>query len=93
MRTTICANVKDSPYNAYGDGVHDDAPAIQAAIDACPANQVVYLPEGRYLLNSTLTLSKSHITLRGAGPDKTLLFSKATTYRAVIVGRGTSHGA
>lgn len=95
IRTTICANVKDSPYNAYGDGVHDDAPAIQAAIDDCPANQVVYLPEGRYLLNSTLTLNKSHITLRGAGPDKTLLFSKAkaTSYRAVIVGRGTSQGA
>ncbi len=88
IRTTICANVKNAPYNATGDGLHDDAPAIQTAIDACPANQVVYLPEGRYLLNSTLTLSKSHITLRGAGPDKTLLFSNSTTYRAIIVGKG-----
>lgn len=91
-RTTLCANVKNPPYNAYGDGIHDDAPAIQAAIDACPANQVVYLPEGRYRLNTTLTLSKSNITLRGAGPDKTLLFSYSTTYRAIIAGKGGAGG-
>ncbi len=92
-RAMICANVREAPYNAYGDGLHDDAPAIQAAIDACPENQTVFIPEGRYLLNATLSLSKSHITLRGAGPDKTLLFSMATYGRAVIVGKGAAMGS
>src|SRR5882724_380973 len=42
-RTTIFANVKNAPYNAVGNGVMDDTAAIQAAITACPSNQVVYL--------------------------------------------------
>lgn len=93
VRTTICANVREAPYHATGDGLSDDAPAIQAAIDACPENQTVFIPEGRYRLDSTLTLSKSHITLRGAGPDKTLLFSLADSYRAIIVGKGGAMGS
>ncbi len=46
---SIC-NVKD--FNAFGDGVHDDAPAIQKALSS-GAKEVV-IPQGCYLLGSTL---------------------------------------
>ncbi len=35
-RTTVCANVKNTPYNAVGNGMADDTAAIQDAINACP---------------------------------------------------------
>ncbi len=90
-RTMVCANVKDPPYNAKGDGVTDDADAIQKAIDDCPPNHVVYIPEGRYYLSHQITLTKSNITLRGAGPDKTLLFF-GDVWRGFLVGSGTISG-
>ncbi len=68
--TVIFANVHD--YGAAGDGIADDAPAIQNAINACPVGQVVYIPEGIYRLNSGLEITKG-IVLRGAGANKTFL--------------------
>lgn len=65
-RTTIFANVKNAPYNAQGDGVADDTSAIQNAINACPADQVVFMPAGTYKITDTISL-KSRVTLRGAG--------------------------
>jgi hypothetical protein len=84
-RTSVFCNVKTA-FGARGDGVTDDSGAIQKAINACPSNQVVYLPEGIYRLNSGLTLSKG-IVLRGAGPGKTLLKSYAATH-PITVGSG-----
>ena len=45
-------NVKD--YGARGDGVSDDAPAIQSALDAVGSGGVVYLPPGKYVIGGTL---------------------------------------
>jgi len=75
-RTTICSNVV-SNFGAFGDGVHDDAPAIQNAINACGSGGVVFIPAGTYRLNSQLQISKG-ITLRGAGPTSTLLKTYAS---------------
>ncbi len=48
-------NVKLPPYNAKGDGIHDDTAAIQRALDDHPAmNAIIYLPNGTYLITSTL---------------------------------------
>ena len=66
-RTKIFASVKDAPYRAVGDGATDDTAAIQAAINVCPADQVVYIPAGTYRINSRLTFNKSHRTIRGGG--------------------------
>lgn len=56
-------NVKDSPYNAYGDGTHDDAGAIQSAIDATGISfagtylrKQVCIPAGRYRCDSGLSI-------------------------------------
>lgn len=80
--------VTDSPYNAYGDGTHDDSGAIQSAItqasldyqaDPNPAKQpyTVYLPPNTYLLESfqagnILLLPKSGVNILGAGNSSIL---------------------
>ena len=73
IRTSIFANVKDAPYSAKGDGVADDTIAIQGAIDACPSNQVVYLPAGTYRITNSMRIWKSGMTIRGEGPGRTRL--------------------
>lgn len=55
-------------YGAYGDGVNDDAPAIQAAIDNS-RGRTVHIPDGVYLVNSALNVwrdLKTSISLDGA---------------------------
>jgi PKD repeat protein len=75
-RTTIFCNVKQSipgsTLVAVGNGVADDTAALQAALNLCPSNQVVYIPAGTYRVTSTLT-AKSFTTVRGAGPGVTKL--------------------
>jgi hypothetical protein len=53
-------------YGAVGDGSHDDTAAIQAAIDACAAGGVVYIPIGLYKITAALSCT-TNLTLRGAG--------------------------
>ena len=63
-RTSICATL--SPGATASD--------INSAIASCPGGQVVYLNAGTYNLSSGIVFNrKSNVTLRGAGPDKTLL--------------------
>ena len=40
-------NIKDAPYNATGDGIHDDTTAIQEAVDQ---SNLVIIPAGKYLV-------------------------------------------
>ena len=57
-------------HGAAGDGVADDQPEVQAAIDAAGVGGVVYFPPGTYLLTAgKLTVSTNKTTLildRGA---------------------------
>lgn len=71
-------NVKD--YGAVGDGVTNDAPAIQAAITACAAGggAVVYLPAGTYLVTAPLIVP-AYVTLAGAGRSATTISKTGTT--------------
>lgn len=68
-RTAIYTTLQAS---AYGDGAQNASAGIQAAIDACPAGQVVKLSAGTFTVNNYLLVNKG-ITLRGAGPDSTIL--------------------
>ncbi len=65
-RTTVCATVP------LGNGLTNDAPRIQAALDRCPPGQVVQLVAGRYVVNNSIML-RLGITLRGAGAGVTIL--------------------
>src|ERR1700722_2766521 len=54
-------------YGATGDGVHDDRPAIQAAMDAARAiNGTVYFDPGTYLLAFS-TQPNDHLIWTGFG--------------------------
>jgi hypothetical protein len=89
-RTTVCANVKNAPYGAVGNGVVDDTAAIQSALSACAAEQVVYIPTGTYRISGILNVPRS-ITVRGDGPGKTILDAHGAVWNGVITfGPGVS---
>lgn len=90
--TTICANVKNAPYHAKGDGAADDTAAIQLAINRCKAGQVVYLPEGTYRLTGELQIVDKAVVLRGDGQRKTVLRNDADRGSVLSIGsRGDRH--
>src|SRR3989442_10240604 len=64
-RTSICATLNPGATAAQ----------INSAIASCPSGQVVFLNAGTYNLSSGITFYRSghNITLRGAGPDQTIL--------------------
>lgn len=57
---------------AVGDGVTNDATAIQTAVTAAPYGTTFYAPAGTYLLRSGIKW-KSGVSLIGAGPGHTIL--------------------
>ncbi len=67
----VVNNVRD--FGAKGDGVTDDTRAIQAAIDATKAG-AVFVPPGRYLISDFIRITRSGVVLRGAAPDKSVLW-------------------
>ena len=68
-RTTVCRTVNAS---SFGNGLQEASAAIQSAVDACPAGQVVMLSAGTFLVNNLILINKG-ITLRGAGAGATVL--------------------
>ncbi len=83
-------NVKQSPYNAMGDGTTDDTVAIQAAHNAAvTAGLSLYFPKGTYLL-----------TNQGGSPARCISIAPSTTDTHWLGGPGslikvdtrTSHG-
>ncbi len=85
-RTTICATVNAS---SFGNGTSDAKAGIQNALNNCPANQVVYLSAGKFLVNGTLSIP-SYVTLRGAGPQQTILDAHGSGNGFIWFGQDTS---
>ncbi len=81
-RKTLCATLDPS---AYGNGAQDATTAIQNALNACPAGQVVFLPEGRYRIEGRIRVP-GNVTLRGAGPSKTILDAQGSGLAVVSFG-------
>ena len=65
------ASVKD--FGAMGDGVTDDTKAFNAAI-AATSRGAVFVPPGRYVITDYVQIQKSDVVLRGAGPDRSVLW-------------------
>ena len=51
-RLELTAAVTKPPYNADNTGASDASAAINKALADCPAEEVVYLPGGKYRLTS-----------------------------------------
>jgi hypothetical protein len=85
VRTTIHTTINAT---AYGNGSADASAAINTAIQNCQSDQVVFLPAGTYRLDNPITFGlKSRVTLRGAGPGKTILRPRNTANAAITTGQ------
>jgi len=76
---SIQPDVDPRSFGAVGNGGIDDAPALQAAPDACPQGSVLRLPKGRWLLQSQTSRLRSGVTLHGVGQDSVLVKSAKLT--------------
>ena len=71
-------SVKQSPYNATGDGVTDDAAAIGAALTAAMAAGLpLWFPKGTYKISSVINVAAS-TAVRLIGDDATIVFASVT---------------
>ena len=71
----VVANVRT--LGAKGDGVTDDTQAFLSAL-ASAKHGAVFVPPGRYCITQILEINRPGVVLRGAGPDKTVLFFPKT---------------
>lgn len=54
-------------YGASGDGITNDTPFIQNAIDAATSGGVIYFPAGTYKINTALSVTTNGVTFQGEG--------------------------
>jgi Pectate lyase superfamily protein len=95
-------SVKGPPFNAVGDGVADDAPAINAALAAVAAAEggIVVLPPGTYLVGSTLNMpTTAPVELTGSGSATTIKLKDAANVDVIsqsnfgtLTGRRSTNG-
>jgi hypothetical protein len=92
-KLTDLISVRD--FGAKGDGTTDDTAAIQAAIAYAQTNGgVVYLPEGVYIITSTLTMTMNsqlnnplfRPSMRGDGIGATIIYQTGSTNGLTING-------
>jgi hypothetical protein len=81
--TTVCATIDAA---AYGNGLLDATAGVQAAINACPAGQVVRLSAGIFRIDAAepIRIDKG-IVLRGAGPASTRLLKTSLVPNPLIL--------
>ena len=84
---TNLIDVTAAPYFADNTGVTNAQVLVQAAVNAAVSNDVIYLPEGTYRFDLGVGIGdKSGITIRGDGPDKTLILFYSTWGSAFYIG-------
>jgi hypothetical protein len=86
--TRLTVNVVQD-FGAKGDGVTDDEPALQAALDyvASKGGGVVYLPAGTYGIARPIVL-RSNVHLNGDGYGKSIVRSKVHSLGKYVDGTG-----
>ncbi len=82
-RTNVYATINAS---TYGNGASDATTGIQNALSACPANQVVLLSAGTFKIDTKLVVP-SNVTLRGSGPQQTILDGHGNTRGMIVFGQ------
>ncbi len=72
-------------FGAKGNGITNDAPAIQAAINSlAKTGGTVQIPSGTYELGASLQVNYSNITLCGVGTTQPVLRLEAGVYQDAI---------
>lgn len=69
----VSRGVSVKKFGAKGDGVTDDTSAFLKAL-ATVTNGAIEIPAGRYIITNILEITHSGVVLRGAGPNKTILY-------------------
>lgn len=83
-RGTATRNVRN--YGAYGDGLHDDTAAIQAAINSLPSTGgTVYIPAGTYLVDTTRRINLRSLMLLSLASGAVLKAKTSSVRRAYIL--------
>lgn len=85
-------NVKDALFRAAGNGSDDDAPKIQAAINAVAKSGggTVFLPGGSYLINRPLVWTSPDVHLVGDGAARVVVSASFQGAGAVIIGASSA---
>jgi hypothetical protein len=60
-------------HGAKGDGVTDDTEAFRRALSTVGERGAVLVPAGRYVISDVLEINRSHVVLRGEGPECSIL--------------------
>jgi len=85
-RSAICTTIDAA---TYGTGAVDASKALLSAINSCPPGQVVFIPAGTYRLDASVDrATASNVTIRGAGPGKTILKANKAGMRMLWLGNG-----
>ena len=88
-------NVKD--FGAYGDALHDDTAAIQAAINYAATIVAagnggrginIWLPAGEYLVSNTITVISGYVGIIGDGAGRTLIARNAAYGDTILFNNG-----
>ena len=81
-RTTICATIDAG---SFGNGSSNATTGIQSALNSCGSGQVVKLSAGTFLISGSLSIP-SNVTLRGSGPQNTILNARGTSGAVISMG-------
>jgi hypothetical protein len=67
----VLTSVRD--HGAKGDGFTDDTEAFRRALSTVGERGAILVPAGRYVITDVLEINRSHVVLRGEGPEKSIL--------------------
>ena len=78
LASRFAENINAQDYGARGDGVTNDGPSLQAALDAAaarPRGAQVFLPAGTYRIDASFALlrPRSNVVMRGAGRGRSVI--------------------
>ncbi|MNK22603.1 FG-GAP repeat protein [compost metagenome] len=85
--TTYGAVINITSYGANGSDHYPDDVAVNAAVAAANPNvlTMIYFPTGHYIFNNPITITKSNIVLKGAGPSYTKLTFNTMTRSCITI--------
>lgn len=85
-------DIKSPPWNAAGNGVNDDYPAIQSAINAMASlgGGTINVPKGVYSISQALTWTAPDVYLVGDGAAKLMPRPKFTGEAAIVMGQASA---